>query len=91
MLWQGEDIRIEVAHAYLHIVHLGVIRSHARHQTGTGRPADRLLTIIRQEDSTGSRQPVDVRRPGDATAISADLRFQIINGDEEDVGTLFLR
>jgi hypothetical protein len=69
----------------LEVPDFGGIRPRARHQAGAGGRADRLLTIRAVERDPRPRDPVEVRALDVTRAIRAELRPQIVDGDEEDV------
>ena len=55
------------------------------------RTAHRLLHISSIEDHAPRRQPIHVRRLHDLVAVAAEFRTQIIDRDEQHVGSLGVR
>ena len=93
MLRQRHHIRQAGAEQVLWLIrieiHAGAVRSQTGEQTEPRRRAERHLAVVRREDCSLRRQPVDVRRLNPRRAVTAEQRLEVVGDDEEDVGLLF--
>ena len=87
MLRQRDDGRRRHAKIGFEIPHLDGVRPQPRHQRGARRVADRLLGVRLQEHGARSRQPIDVGRLDVGVAEDAERGTQVVDRDEEHVGT----
>ena len=88
ILAERDDIRRIFAEMSDQIPHLRRVRAGAGHQTAARRRADRLLAIGALENDARFGDAVDVRTLDVVLAIAAELRAEIIHGDEQDIRLL---
>ncbi len=91
MLRQRDHVGNDAAEVRLQIVDLGRIGAQAREKARAGWRADGLLAVGAVELHAASGEFVEIRTLDVAGAVAAQLRPQIVDGDEQDVELLLLR
>lgn len=90
MLLHGDGVRIGFHQMRAQVPDLGGVRAETAEHAHTGGGADGHLTMIVEHDRALAGEPVDAGRLNDRGAVAAEVRFEVINGEQEDVGGLLL-
>jgi hypothetical protein len=85
MLRQRHDVRQRLPKMSGEIIHFRGVRSRAREQAGTRGRANGLLAIGPFKNHPPLGEAINIRGLNDVIAIAAQLRAQIIHGDEENI------
>ena len=88
VLGQGDDVRVDGAEVGVVPVDPDGIGAEPGHDRSAGRAAERLLAVGAVEADTRGGQAVDVGAEDMAGAVAPEVRPQVIDGDEKDVGAL---
>ncbi len=88
MLRQRHAIRLRIAEVRVEVPDLRRVGAQAGQNGRARRTAHRLGAVSAVENDAASREAVDVRRLRMLHAIAANVRPQVIDGDEEDVQRL---
>ena len=86
VLRQRGAVRLRDAEVRRQIPHARGVGAKARHDRRARRAAHGLRDVGAVEDRAARGDPVNVRRFRDLVPITAQVRPQVIHGDEEDVG-----
>ena len=86
-LGQGNDVRQGIAKLVAVMPDPGRIRESSGQDRGPRRSTDRLLGVGPSEQAAGGGEPINVGGNGQIVPITSEGGPEIVDGDEEDIGT----
>ncbi len=90
VLRHGDGIGNDIAKVLPQTIDAQRCGAGAQEQIVSRRSTHRLVAIRPIEAQAPRRQPVDVRRFYERVAVTSEVRLQIVNANEQDIGTCYI-